>query len=217
MNDEQHECGLTAEQVDALLRPLNSQRVATRKQSGKDLSYLESWDVKRCLIRVFGFTGFDSEVISEEFINEYPYTSVQKKQGNDVEVPMLEIVYRARVQLKVKCRCGNHLATYSEGSVGSATVSAASGAKGDAHDNALKTAASDALKRCAINLGTQFGLSLYNHGDRNDVVGMVLVNGVPPVEQTDEQKAALERSLNATKVDEPVTPTEETADAGAAK
>jgi hypothetical protein len=35
---------------------------------------------------------------------------------------------------------------------------------------AIKTAESDCLKRAAINLGTQFGLSLYDDGNMNDVV-----------------------------------------------
>lgn len=190
---------LSPRQVDALLRPLNGTRVATRRQGGKDLSYLEAWDVKRCLIRVFGFGGFDSEVISEEFIGEYPYTG-----GGDNHPAMLEIVYRARVRLTIKDEHGTPVATYTEGAVGSATVRADSGAKGDAHDNALKTAASDALKRCAINLGTQFGLSLYDNGSKADVVGNVLVNGLPPKKQTEEEKVAEQRlaeSLGATQVE----------------
>jgi hypothetical protein len=39
---------------------------------------------------------------------------------------------------------------------------------------AIKTAESDALKRAAINLGTQFGLSLYNNGSLRDVVVQTL-------------------------------------------
>lgn len=187
--------GLTPRQRNALLRPLNRSRVAHRQQSGKQLSYLEAWDVKRCLIRVFGFGGFDSIVEGEEFVGEYPYTG-----SNDT--PMLELVWRARVRLTVKDQNGNPLATYVEGSVGSATVRADSAAKGDAHDNALKTAASDALKRCAINLGTQFGLSLYDDGSTNDVVGRVLVGdtGAPEVIPEDT-KAALESSLGAKEIE----------------
>jgi hypothetical protein len=39
---------------------------------------------------------------------------------------------------------------------------------------AVKTAESDALKRCAVNLGTQFGLSLYQNGATVDVVQRTL-------------------------------------------
>jgi recombination DNA repair RAD52 pathway protein len=67
-------------------------------------------------------------------------------------------------------------ATYTEAAVGSASLPR----RGDAHDMAIKTAESDALKRAAINLGTQFGLSLYNDGSMHDVVIETLV---PPVSQ----------------------------------
>lgn len=40
---------------------------------------------------------------------------------------------------------------------------------------AIKTAESDALKRAAINLGTQFGLSLYNNGSTADIIRATLV------------------------------------------
>ena len=50
--------------------------------------------------------------------------------------------------------------------------------RGDAHDNAVKTAESQALKRMAINMGTQFGLSLYRDGQIEDVVRLTLVR--PP-------------------------------------
>ena len=39
---------------------------------------------------------------------------------------------------------------------------------------AIKTAESQAFKRCAINLGDQFGLSLYNNGGTASVVRAVL-------------------------------------------
>jgi hypothetical protein len=40
---------------------------------------------------------------------------------------------------------------------------------------AIKTAESDAFKRAAINLGDQFGLSLYNNGSTQPVVKQTLV------------------------------------------
>ena len=42
---------------------------------------------------------------------------------------------------------------------------------------AVKTAESDAFKRAAINLGDQFGLSLYNNGSLKPVVGRTLADG----------------------------------------
>ena len=40
---------------------------------------------------------------------------------------------------------------------------------------AIKTAETDAFKRAAINLGDQFGLSLYNGGSTSPAVREVLV------------------------------------------
>ena len=44
-----------------------------------------------------------------------------------------------------------------------------------AHDLALKSAISLAKKRCAINLGDQMGLSLYNKGQTSALVMATLV------------------------------------------
>ena len=67
-------------------------------------------------------------------------------------------------------------ATYTEAAVGSATLPQ----RGEAHDMAVKTAESDALKRAAINLGDQFGLSLYNNGAVAPVVVKTLVEAENP-------------------------------------
>ena len=58
---------------------------------------------------------------------------------------------------------------YTESAVGSAI-----GSRAEAHDNAVKNAATDALKRAAMNLGTQFGLSLYDKGSTKDVIKTTL-------------------------------------------
>jgi hypothetical protein len=55
-----------------------------------------------------------------------------------------------------------------------ATGSAQNLPYGDAHDFALKNALSYALKRCAKSLGDQFGLSLYNMGQTEPVVRVVV-------------------------------------------
>lgn len=150
---------LTAEQYEVLLRPLAKSRVSNRKQGGTTLAYVEAWDVKAHLIRVFGFGGFDAEVTSNEFRYESEGIS---KSGNVV----WEVAYQATVRLYIhSLGC-----TYTESAIGSAM-----GSRSEAHDNAIKNAASDALKRAAIYLGTQFGLSLYDGGNMNDVIGRTLV------------------------------------------
>lgn len=152
---------LTKKQFETLRRPLNSSRVAKRSQSGKQLSYLESWDVRAHLVRVFGYGNFDIEV------RDTLPLDVREYKSND-DKPMAEAVWFAKVRLTVRGIDGERLCRYTESAVGSASAPASMLA--ESHDNAVKTAASDALKRCAINLGTQFGLSLYDSGTTADVV-----------------------------------------------
>lgn len=189
---------LTDKQLAVLARPLNSARVATRRGDGKELSYLEAWDVKAHLIRVFGYGGFDAVVEEYHLVFEREYDSTATPS-----VPMIEVAYSARVRLNVRDPQGIHVATYVEVAVGQANVRQTSGSRGDAHDNAIKQAESDALKRCAINLGNQFGLSLYDDGSTYDVVKGTVLD--PPKVKTDEEKAAEARvaeSLGATPVED---------------
>lgn len=190
--------GLTPKQHETLMRPLNGTRVAKRTQGGKQLSYLEAWDVRAHLIRVFGFTNFDAELEDYHFIDTRRYTST-----GDNPRPMVEVIYAARMRLTLRDSEGAPLATYAEAAVGSA--SGPETMLGEHHDNALKTAASDALKRCAMNLGTQFGLSLYDNGRTTDVVRGTLVPesgeeaAQPPAGGPTEEEATanLQRSLGA--------------------
>ena len=146
---------LNDRQYEQLLKPLNESRVAKRQQAGRSLSYLEAWDVKAHLIRIFGFGGWSWEVLTAELAFE------SEKDGK------WNVGYKVAGRLTI----GNdYHPTYTEAAVGSATLPQ----RGEAHDMAIKTAESDALKRAAINLGTQFGLSLYSNGSLRDVVVQTL-------------------------------------------
>jgi recombination DNA repair RAD52 pathway protein len=153
---------ITKAQHEQLLKPLNESRVAKRQQSGRAFSYLEAWDVKAHLIRVFGFLGWSADVIESSLVFEE-----KNEKGN------WDVAYK--VMLRLRIHSGEDVmfgdTTYTEAAVGSASLPR----RGDAHDMAIKTAESDALKRAAINLGTQFGLSLYNNGSLQDVVVRTLV------------------------------------------
>ena len=146
------------------MKPLAKHRVSSRQQSGINLSYLEAWDVKAHLIRVFGFGGWSADVISANLAFED-----QDEKG------------RWNVGYKVVMRLAIDGTTYTEAAVGSSTLAN----RGEAHDMAVKTAESDALKRAAINLGTQFGLSLYDAGNQSDVVGNTLV---PPTDLSEDEE-----------------------------
>ena len=145
---------LTPEQHEQLLKPLNEARVKQRKGGGgKSLSYLEAWDVKAHLNRIFGFLNWSADVTSAELMFE-------EQAGSNWSVG-----YKVLLCLRVNG------VSYTEAAVGSAQLPQ----RGEAHDMAIKTAESDALKRAAINLGDQFGLSLYNNGSLRPVVIETLV------------------------------------------
>lgn len=163
---------LTNEQYEQLLKPLNASRVAQRNQAGISLSYLEAWDVKAHLIRIFGFGGWSADVLSADLAFE---EKDEKGRWN--------VGYRVVMRLRLHTDEFAEDPTYTEAAVGSATLPQ----RGEAHDMAIKTAESDALKRAAINLGTQFGLSLYDSGNRNDVVKKTLV---PPIAYAEQETTA---------------------------
>lgn len=197
---------ITPEQYDVLARPIKPIRVAKRSQSGKQLSYLESWDVRAHLIRLFGYANFDIETTDQYLVAVREYQS-----KSDESKPMAEAIWFAKVRLTVRDPQGNRLCRYTESAIG-ATAGPAS-MIGEHHDNAVKTAASDALKRCAINLGNQFGLSLYQDGSTADVVKGSLVKPegaqAASADLSPEQVKTLRDSLGAEFVDEdppPVAP-----------
>ena len=158
---------LNQNQRDQLLKPLNPKRVAQRSQSGRNLSYLETWDVKAHLIRIFGFGGWDWKVNSADLAFEDQVDGKNGKQWN--------VGYKVIGTLTIHGIDNGRDASYTEAAVGSASLPQ----RGEAHDMSVKTAESDALKRAAINLGTQFGLGLYKDGSMADVVGMTLDHDKP--------------------------------------
>lgn len=145
-------------QYAQLLKPLNPSRVAKRSQAGRSLSYLEAWDVKAHLNRIFGFLNWSADVVESSLAFE---DQNEKGQWN--------VGYKVVLRLSFP-QADFTFVSYTEAAVGSATLPQ----RGEAHDMAIKTAESDALKRAAINLGTQFGLSLYDDGSLKDVVGKTL-------------------------------------------
>lgn len=154
------------EQVDKLLRPIRPNRVFL--QQGH--SHVAGWDIAAHLTRMFGFGGWEKEILDLELISEIPVEST--KDG------------KPRTGWFVTYRCTMRLRVYVGGQLAWENDDAATGTAsnlpslGDAHDFAVKNAVTYALKRCAKDLGDQFGLSLYNKGSEKAVVGMTLV-GMP--------------------------------------
>jgi recombination DNA repair RAD52 pathway protein len=150
-------------QVAQLLAPINSRRVL---KDGKGHAHVSQQDITAHLIRVFGFGSFDTKVTSVECVFEDP-------RCNDKGEPTgrWDVCYRAMVLLTVRDPHGVEVCHYEDGS----TATAQNQTRGDAHDLAYKSALSLAKKRAAINLGDQFGLSLYNKGQMAALVINTLV------------------------------------------
>ena len=149
----------TQEQIDVLRKDLAPGRVL--KTQGQ--SYLAAWDVRAHLTRIFGYGGWDFHVDSIDLV-----------YGND-EGPRWTVGYRCIGTLDIRDDDGRVVCSFSDAAVGGATNQPTAES---AHDLAIKSAVSGALKRCAVNLGTQFGLSLYNQGETRDVVRVLVSDGM---------------------------------------
>jgi hypothetical protein len=153
---------LTADQVRVLLAPIKPGRVAHRE----GLSNMEGYDIRAHLTRLFGFGRWDDVAVAPTtMLYEQPTTT---KAGKDA----FKVAYRAERALIIRDQQGNHLCTYHGSAVGESTMPDFK--RGDAHDMAIKTAETQALKRAAVNLGDQFGLSLYAKGATGALVGKVV-------------------------------------------
>lgn len=140
---------LTDEQTGVLLRGIVKSRV--RERDG--MSYVETWDIRAMMNRVFGFCGWS-------LISTSPTTLVYEQEtmiGKQKDKPGFKVAYKAELELIVHSPDGD--ARYAGTAVGEAIMPDFK--RGDAHDMAAKSAESGALKRAATNLGDQFGLSLY--------------------------------------------------------
>jgi hypothetical protein len=154
---------LTETQMGQLLRPLNARRV----HQSQGQTHMEAYDIRAHLNRIFGFGRWSGDVIEMTLVAE---NYGKSNKGNDA----VTVVYRAGYRLTIRATDGELLATYTEYASGDAPNFPLFKI-GDAHDFAMKTAESQALKRAAINLGDQFGLSLYNKGSLGPLVGGTLV------------------------------------------
>jgi hypothetical protein len=170
---------LTPEQIRVLLMGMAENRV----QHLKGNAHTEAWDIRRWLTRIFGFGGWTLDTTELALVRE-----IELKQS-DPNKPRWTVIYRAQVRLTVRTVDGRPIASYEDAAMGDSQNQPQLGA---AHDQAMKTALSQGLKRCAVNLGDQFGLSLYNNGSAKPVVLKSVAHpspaadGAPPVPEQDE-------------------------------
>lgn len=150
----------TDDQVKLLLKPIHPRRVLQRD----GMSYVEGYDIKAELNRVFGFGRWSVDILSQNLICE---TETKTKNNKDAWY----VVYKSSLRLTVCAPDGSQVARYEESHVGESTHPV----RGEAHGNALTNSWTYALKRCASNLGDQFGLSLYGKGSMDALVRWTLV------------------------------------------
>jgi recombination DNA repair RAD52 pathway protein len=155
-------------QLEQLFKEINGSRVAERK----GMAYLETWDVLAHLNRIFGFEGWYKHVLDVQPIYD-EYVTWTTNQGDKSG---WDVAYRATVRLIVKDPEGHVVKVSEDVATGQAQHQPS---RGDAHDLAIKSAVSDALKRAAKDLGNQFGLSLYDSGSQKSVVGKSLAYPEP--------------------------------------
>jgi DNA repair and recombination protein RAD52 len=126
--------------LEFLKAPLSPKRIQTRRQGGREVSYLEGHDVIACANYVFGYGKWGHEVLQVELV----------QHGNVA-------YYVARVRLQVE----NCVPITDEGICPLVMARGATEATVESHDTARKGAITDGMKRCLRVFGNQFGNSLY--------------------------------------------------------
>jgi hypothetical protein len=185
----------TAPQLRLLHRAVDPKRIG---KDDKGFAHMQAWDIKRYLLRVFGFAGYDTENRELALVRE-----IETPNGNRSK---WTVVYRAQVRLIVKDVQGRELGHW-DGEAAGAGNNLPNLA--DAHDMGMKTASSQAFKRAATHLGDAFGLSLYNDGSPAPVVNF---SAAHPPEQWEKVAAPLPEPDDAPVRPEPGSqPTEDTA------
>ncbi len=160
---------LSREQIEQLVKAINPLRVS---KDGKGFSHVQAYEIRAHLTRIFGFGRWSEEQVNVSLAFE------------DRDKDRWTVCYLMTKRLTVCAPSGLRLAVYENTATGDAPNQKA---RADAHDMAVKTADSQALKRCAISLGDQFGLSLYNAGSLKPLVGRTLVMPDTP-EKPDEDE-----------------------------
>ncbi|WP_109527164.1 MULTISPECIES: Rad52/Rad22 family DNA repair protein [Nocardia] len=165
----------TEAQINQLLAAVNPVRVM---RDGKGNAHLPQQDVLAHLTRIFGFGAFDYEMLSCELVFEQQH----RKRNGETPDGRFDVCYKATMRLTVRDPEGNVVCRFEDGSTGDSSNQT----RADGHDLAMKSAISLAKKRCAIALGDQFGLSLYNKGQTTALVKNTLIRPSADTAETPE-------------------------------
>ena len=131
-------------QLKLLEGKLPEKHVKTRVQRGMTLSYIEGWHAITEANRIFGFDGWDREMVHADCV------------WQDGRGATKLCAYTARVRIRV--RAGHTIIQRDGSGVGQGSGDTL----GEAHESALKEAETDATKRALTTFGNLFGLALYD-------------------------------------------------------
>lgn len=159
---------LTRAQVDTLLNPIKARRV----MQAQGQSHVAAFDIIAHLTRIFGFGGWSKEILDLSIVHERSTDPELAPNGQPKNQGRWWVTYSCTMRLTIFDPDGNPVAVIEDAATGSAQNMPS---PADAFDFAIKNAVSYALKRCAKDLGDQFGLSLYNEGQTAPLIGRTLV------------------------------------------
>lgn len=133
-----------------LAKPLDPSKVASRDAGrGRSVPYLEGWYVVSAANGIFGFDGWSYEVLGTEAVRSWTVQRTNRTTGETYDD--LETLYQARVSVTALGVTRIDIGT-----------NVTSGDTPEAHDTAIKGAATDGLKRALRTFGAQFGNDLYD-------------------------------------------------------
>jgi hypothetical protein len=178
---------LDPDQIQQLLRWIDPRRVISDMHGHATVA---AQDVRAHLTRIFGYSGWRHEVADRELM------FVEEITVDGVGTGKWAACYRVEVTLEVYNRRGELVTRHREGNMSTEYGRY----KGPVMQRAYTSAISLALKRAAVALGDQFGLSLYNGGALRGVVGAVLGHSVPEAECGDA--GDVQRHAPETRADE---------------
>jgi DNA recombination protein Rad52 len=142
-----------AELERELAQPLDPDRIENRPGGGgKRLSYLEGWEVIEKANQVFGPLGWSHETLQMEMLHDPQLI----REPEDPHAGKVVAAYSARVKVTIHLEGRN---VVREGWGGARNFAKTAG---EAMENAIKSAETDATKRALRSLGNVFGLALYD-------------------------------------------------------
>jgi DNA recombination protein Rad52 len=130
--------GFSAKQVQALRRNLDHRYIRTREANGRELSYIEGWYAITEANRIFGFDGWNREILESRCV------LARENRGTFLAV------YIARVRITVHADGATIIRE------GHGTGEGRGTSPGEAHDFALKAAETDGTKRALVTFGKPF-------------------------------------------------------------